>query len=51
MREYLERLYAAQRHFNWAVDPVDVDAAIYEWKAAELAMSQYIKREKKNEIL
>ena len=46
MKEYVERLHAAQRHFDWAVDPKDVDAAIYELKSAELSLSNYVGRRK-----
>ena len=48
MKEYVERLHAAQRHFDWAVDPKDVDAAIYELKSAELSLSNYVGRRKQN---
>ena len=46
MKEYVERLHAAQRHFDWAVEPGEVDAAIYELKAAELSLSEYVGRRK-----
>ena len=49
MQEYIERLNAAQTKFDWATDPEDVDVAIYELKAAELAMSNYVKGQKKEE--
>lgn len=48
MKEYIDRLAAAQRYFDWAVDPLDVDAAIFALKAAELALSSYVKSFKKN---
>lgn len=43
VKEYIERLNIAQAHFDWATDPDDVDVAIYELKAAEIAMSYFIK--------
>ena len=46
MKEYIERLEAAQRYFDWAVDPDDVDAAVYELKSAELSLSKYVERRK-----
>lgn len=46
MKEYVERLNAAQRHFDWATEPDEVDAAIYELKAAELSLSNYVERRK-----
>ena len=49
MKEYIERLLIAQAHFDWATDPDEVDVAIYELKAAELAMSHYVKKQKELE--
>lgn len=49
MNEYIERLKAAQDKFDWATDPAEVDVAIYELQAAELAMSNYVKGQKKEE--
>ena len=43
LEEYVERLQIAQAHFDWATDPDEVDVAIYELKAAELAMSYFVK--------
>ena len=49
MKEYIERLNVAQAHFDWATDPEEVDAAIYELKSAELSLSNYVKSQKKEE--
>lgn len=49
MKEYIERLNAAQSRFDWATDPEEVDVAIYELQAAELAVSHYVKGQKKEE--
>lgn len=49
MNEYIERLKAAQDKFDWATDPAEVDVAIYELQAAELAVSNYVKGQKKEE--
>ena len=49
MEEYIKRLHIAQSHFDWATDPEEVDIAIYELQAAELAMSHYVKGQKKEE--
>ena len=46
MKEYLERLEAARTRFEWATDPQDVDAAIYELKSAELSLSSKVMEEK-----
>ena len=51
MKEYLERLSAAQDRFEWAVDPKDVDAAICELKSAELALEKHIEDEKNAEFV
>lgn len=53
MKEYVDRLDVAQSHFDWATDPEEVDVAIYELKAAELALSHYVKekKEEKEEIV
>ena len=48
MEEYVKRLTVAQAHFEWATDPEEVDAAIHELKAAELALSHYVKEMKKD---
>ena len=50
MEKYIERLNIAQSHFDWAIDPEEVDVAIYELQAAELAMSRYVKELKKYEV-
>lgn len=50
MEKYIERLNIAQSHFDWATDPEQVDVAIYELQAAELAMSHYVKERKKYEV-
>lgn len=49
MKEYMERLNIAQAHFDWATDPEEVDMAIYELKAAEIALSRYVRAQKKEE--
>ena len=49
MKEYVERLNVAQAHFDWATDPEEIDVAIYELQAAELAMSHYLKERKKED--
>lgn len=49
MKEYVERLNIAQAHFDWATEPEEVDVAIYELQAAELAMSYYVKCQRKEE--
>lgn len=49
MEGYVKRLHIAQSHFDWATDPEEVDVAIYELQAAELAMSHYMKERKKEE--
>lgn len=49
MKEYINRLDAAQTKFDWAVTPEEVDVAIYELKAAELNVSNYVKEKKKEE--
>ena len=53
MKEFVDRLRVAQDHFDWAVDPTEVDAAIYELNAAERALAHYMEcqREKKNDDL
>lgn len=51
MEEYVKRLNVAQAHFDWATDPEEVDEAIYELQAAELAMSRYVKNRKLEEGL
>ena len=48
MKEYIERLNVAQNHFDWATDPEGVDVAIYELKAAEMALSHYVRNQKKD---
>ena len=50
MEEYVKKLHVAQAHFEWATDPEEVDVAIYELQAAELAMSHYVKELKKDEV-
>ena len=42
MKEYLERLEAARTRFEWAMEPQDIDAAIYELKSAELSLSSEV---------
>lgn len=49
MKEYLERLSAAQDRFDWAVDPKDIDAAIYELQSAEISLDSYVEKQKENE--
>ena len=49
VEEYVKRLDVAQAHFEWATDPEAIDAAIHELKAAELALSHYVKWLKKDE--
>lgn len=44
MKEYVDRLEIAQNHFDWASSPGEVDAAIYELKAAELSISNYVEK-------
>ena len=51
MEEYVKKLHVAQAHFDWATDPEEVDEAIYELQAAELAMSRYVKNRKLEEGL
>ena len=51
MKEFIERLHIAQSHFDWATDSEEVDIAIYELQAAELALSHYVKGQKKEEEL
>lgn len=51
MKEYINRLDAAQTKFDWAVTPEEVDVAIYELKAAELNVSNYVKEKKKEEVV
>ena len=51
MKEYVNRLDAAQTKFDWATEPEEIDVAIYELKAAELAMSNYVKEKKKEEVV
>lgn len=51
MKEYVKRLNIAQAHFDWATDPDVVDAAIYELQSAEIAMSHYVKEEKKEIVV
>ena len=46
MKEFVDRLEIAQNHFDWASSPVEVDIAIYELAAAELAISNYVDKEK-----
>lgn len=50
MKEYIDRLNVAQNHFDWATDPDAVDVAIYELKAAEIAMSRYVRDKRESEI-
>lgn len=50
MEEYVKRLNVAQAHFEWAIDPEEVDAAIHELTAAELSLSHYVKEMKKYEV-
>lgn len=49
MKEYVERLNVAQAHFDWAVECEDVDVAIHELQAAEIALSYYVRRKRKEE--
>ena len=49
MKEHIDRLNAAQSHFDWATDPAEIDMAIYEIKAAEIAVSHYVEEKKKEE--
>ena len=51
MEEYVKKLHIAQAHFDWATDPEEVDIAIHELQAAELALSYYVKCQKKEEGL
>ena len=46
MEEYINRLNVAQNHFDWAADSEEVDIAIFEMNAAELALSHYVKKRK-----
>ena len=50
VEKYIERLHIAQSHFDWATDRDEIDVAIYELQAAELAMSRYVKELKKCEV-
>lgn len=50
VEKYIERLHIAQSHFDWATDREEIDVAIYELQAAELAMSRYVKELKKCEV-
>lgn len=49
MKEYVERLHIAQAHFDWATEPEEVDVAIHELQAAEIALSYYVRRKRKEE--
>lgn len=49
IEKYINRLDVAQSHFDWASDPGEVDVAIYEIMAAELALSNYVKGRKNEE--
>lgn len=51
MTEYLEKLNMAQNHFDWADSPEEVDIAIYELKAAELSLSNFLRLQKEEEGL
>ena len=44
--EYVE---AARDRLNWAVTPKEIDSAIYALMAAELALSNYVEKEKEKE--
>jgi hypothetical protein len=43
MGEFVNRLNAAYNHLDCAASPEDVDIAIYEITAAELALSRYLR--------
>ena len=50
MKEFMNRLETAQNHLDWASSEIEVDIAIYELAAAELALKNYLAREKEEEI-
>lgn len=50
MKEFVERLAIAQNHFDWARNPGEVDAAIYELNAAEQWINNYVKQSRKDEF-
>ena len=47
MPEYVKLLEVAQNHFDNAVTPEEVDKAIYELNAAEIAMAIFLKNSKR----
>lgn len=51
MKEHLNRIEVARCHLNNALSFEDVDEAIYELCAAELALRRYIREEKESECL
>jgi hypothetical protein len=51
MREFVGRLNAAYNHLDCAASPEDVDIAIHEITAAELALSRYLKLVKSEDFV
>ena len=49
MKEYLDRIEAAECRLNWATDQGEIDAAIYELKSAEVSLSNFFRREQEKE--
>lgn len=49
MKEYVERLEAAQSRLDWATKPKEVDSAIFEIIAAETALAVYVEERKMEE--
>lgn len=47
--EYIERLEVARNHFENAVGQDEVDLAIYEMAAAEMALAIEVKRRKNSD--
>lgn len=49
MKEFVDRLEIAQNHLDWAGTAAEVDVAIYELQAAELALSNYVEKLREKE--